>query len=128
VSGTVTFSGCTLSGQAVAVDCGYTLTGTTQPVTGLTSGNADVTCGVFLAGTKLCHIGGAVPGHYANPVGATAGKLTVTTSSTLTTSNGPVGSCPLGNGDKAHLTQLIFNVSGGSGGTGTQGPIITRTA
>jgi hypothetical protein len=127
VSGTVTFSGCLLSGQNVGGDCGYTLTGTSQSGS-VTSGTVDATCGVFLANIKICHIAGTVSGSYTNPVSpSTAGKLATTTGGTLRTSNG-ASNCPLGNGDLAHLSPLNFSVSAGTGGTGTLGPIITRTA
>jgi hypothetical protein len=126
VSGTVTFSGCLLSGQSVGVDCGYTLTGTSQSGT-TTSGTVDATCGVYLATIKICHIAGTVSGSYVNPSGATAGKLSTVTGGTLRTSNG-ASNCPLGNGDLSHLSPLNFSVSAGTGGSGTLGPIITRTA
>jgi hypothetical protein len=117
VSGTATFNTCTLSGIATGVDCGYTLTGSSQ-TSGVTSGSVDVTCGVYQFGTKLCHIAGSTAGTYTN----STSTLTIAASSTLTTTNGPTGTCPLGNGDKGSLTHLSFKV------TSASPPVITRTA
>jgi hypothetical protein len=126
VSGTILFTGCTISGSATSVECGYTLTGTTQPTANITTGTADVTCGVYLTGTKICHIEGNVHGHYINASGTTPGVLTVTPSSNLTLTNGAAGTCPLGNGDKGSLTHLSFNVEPDA--AAPFGPILTRTA
>jgi len=120
VSGTATFSGCTLSGISTGVDCGYTLTGTSQSGS-VTSGTVDVTCGVYQFGTKLCHIGGSVSGTYTNPVSG-VGVLNLATGGNLILSNGPTGTCPLGNGDRGHLSALAFRT------TSANPPIITRTA
>jgi hypothetical protein len=128
VTGTIGFTGCTISGSATNVECSYKLTGISQPTPGITTGGADVTCGVYLIGQEICHISGSVHGHYVNPNPPTAGRLTVTAGLGLRLSNGPTGSCPLGNGDAGSLTHLAFNVTSGTGGTGTLGPIITRTA
>lgn len=124
VTGTVTWTGCTLGVSGYAVDCAYTLTASTwtagTPAT--TGGSADVTCGVYLAGAKFCHISGSVTGTYSNPVGATKGSLAIATGGSLTVVNGPAGSCPLGNGDTGHLSASTFTVTSGTGG-----PVITRT-
>jgi hypothetical protein len=123
VHGTVTFTTCVLSGISTHVDCSYTLTGAAldggNVMGSVVTGNVDVTCDVSQFGTKLCHIEGSTPGTYTN---STPGVLTVATSNTLTTTNGPVGSCPLGNGDKGHLTNLTFTT------TSANPPTITRTA
>jgi hypothetical protein len=126
VSATYIGTGCTLSNQQVTVDCGYTFTWTVW-VSGsrsITSGDADVTCSIYLAGTKICHLGGPVPTDYVNPSGTTPGSFTITTNSDLTVSKGPIGNCPLGTGDTGHFTLLTFNVVDT---TQPLGPVITRT-
>ena len=122
VSGTATFNSCVLSGITTSVACGYTLTGTAQDGTGMGSvitGSVDVTCDVTQFSTKLCHIEGSTSGTYTNNV---PGVLTIATSNTLTLTNGGAGTCPLGNGDKGHLTHLTFTT------TSANPPTITRTA
>jgi hypothetical protein len=123
VSGSVTFNQCFLAGQAAGVSCTYRLTGTTEIVTkSVTTGNADVTCGVTLAGTKLCHISGSPHAIYTSPTGATTGRLTIT-SSPLTIGNASPNVCPAGANDtNASLTELTFNVTTGGG------PVLHRTA
>jgi hypothetical protein len=122
VSGTATFDGCRLSNIVTTVDCGYTLTGATQDGAGMGStitGTVDVTCDIAQFNTKLCHIEGSLPGSYVNN---TPGVLNIgTNASGLTLTNGPAGSCPLGNGDTGHLTALTFVV------TSAGSPTITRT-
>jgi hypothetical protein len=133
VTGTVTFSPCTIIGQSSTVACNYTLTGTTfaSPVT---SGQADVTCDAKLTatGTNICHISGQTPGHYTNATASVAGKLTLTASNTLVVShsNGTT-SCsafgvPTGGTATGSLTHQSFTVTNGS--PTTLGPILTRTA
>jgi hypothetical protein len=126
VHATINFTTCLLSGQAVGVECGVTLTATSQSGS-VTSGSADATCGVYLAGIKVCHIEGSVNGTYTNPSGATAGVLQTTTGGNLRTTNAQ-SNCALGNNEPTHLSVLTFRVTNGTGGTGTLGPIITRTA
>jgi hypothetical protein len=125
IAGTVTFTGCTMSGQGVSLDCGYAFTATTQPAAGTVSGSLDTTCGVYLATVKVCHIGGTMTATYTNPSGVTPGRFTVTTNSNLTVSNGQVGTCPIGSDDKGHLTQLTFNMLDT---VAPLGPVLTRTA
>jgi hypothetical protein len=127
VSGTFAFTGCTLSGQSIGFECGYTFTGTSwvAGTPAVTSGNFDLTCGWYLSGTKVCHIEGSIPAHYTNPNGATSGKLVTTTSTNVFVTNGPVSSCLLGNGDAVHLTALTFNISDT---VQPLGPVFTRTA
>jgi hypothetical protein len=127
VSGTIAFTGCASSGTSFGLHCGFTFTGTTwAPGTpAITSGNTDLTCDYYLATSRLCHFTGPVPSTYANPNGATPGKLVMTTGTALTVTNGSVGTCPLGNGDKVHQTQLTFNVVDA---TQPLGPVFTRTA
>ena len=124
-TGTATFTGCRLAGLAAAVSCNYSLTGTAFSA-GVTSGTVDATCSVSQAGVAVCHIAGTTPGSYTNP--GTAGRLTLSASSSLRTFNPASGTCPLGNGDTASLTQQVFTVTGGTGGAGTVGPVINRTA
>jgi hypothetical protein len=125
VSGTITFSPCTLSGQNTYVHCTYTLTGTAFAA-GVTAGSAGVTCVARLTATNtaLCHIEGSTPGSYTNPSGATAGKVTINASNTLTVTNSS-SPCPLGTGSGA-LTHQTITVTGGS--PTSLGPVINRTA
>lgn len=121
VRGTVTFSPCTLAGQATTVGCNYTLTALTQAGS-VTTGVADVTCVARLTagGTGLCHISGSTGGTYTNPTATTTpGKLTLLASSSLVVSNSQVA-CPLGTGS-GNLTEQTLTVT-------HRGPILTRTA
>jgi len=122
VRGTATFTGCLLSGISTGVHCGFTLTGTTQPTTAVTTtGDVDVTCDVTQFNTKICHISGSDHFIYTNPVAGVA-TLTLTTGGNLRTSNPPTGTCPLGNGDLAHLSETTFRTT-----AGTSAPILHRT-
>ena len=119
VSGTATFSSCTLAGISTGVDCGYTFTGTSQSGS-VTSGNVDLTCGVYQFGAKICHIGGSMASSYTNPVGG-AGVLTLTTGGTLRSSNPGGFSCLWSPGDLLHMPHLRFRT------TSANPPVITRT-
>ncbi len=118
VSGTATFSGCSLGGVATGIDCGFTFTGTSQSGS-VTSGTADVTCRVYQFNSQLCHLEGTVSAVYTNgPVGvffwATGGNVVSTDTS--------LGHCPLGHGDRVHLSAWTFRT------TSANPPRITRTA
>jgi len=129
VPGTITFSPCTLAGQNTYVHCGFTLTGTAFAA-GVTTGTADVNCVARLtaSNTALCNITGTTPGAYTNPSGANKGKVTLLTSgSGLTVSHSSGTSCLLGTGT-GHLSEQTITVTNGTGGTGSGGPIINRTA
>ncbi len=119
--GTMTYSGCSLSGIATGVDCSYTLTATTQ--TGSqTTGEADMACGWYQFGSKLCNVAGSMHFAYANPVGG-VGTLTLTTGGSLITTQGAPGApCPLGNGDRTHQSVMTLRT------TSANPPAITRTA
>jgi hypothetical protein len=132
VTGTVVFGGpCKISGINSYVDCSYTLTGATfaSPVT---SGNADVTCRAgFVGSAAICHIAGSTPGHYTNPSGATAGKLKVTSSASLTvTGETSATSCSSLLGT---ATSGVGHLSAGTGAPVTGGsptalgPVLNRT-
>ena len=121
VRGTVTFSPCTLAGQATTVGCEYTLTAISQSGS-VTSGVADVTCVARLtaSGTGLCHIAGSTGGQYTNPTATTTpGKVTLFASSTLVVTNS-TANCPLGTGN-GNLTEQTITFT-------HRGPILTRTA
>jgi hypothetical protein len=132
VTGTVIFGGdCKLSGVNSFVDCNYTLTGLTfsSPVT---TGSADVTCRAgFTGAAPICHIAGSTPGSYTNATATTFGKLTLSSSASLTVTGetGPhscsalLGSLTSGIG---HLTEQTITVSNGTG-AGVRGPILNRT-
>jgi hypothetical protein len=129
VPGTITFSPCTLAGQATYVHCGFTLTGSAFSA-GITTGIADVNCVARLtaSNTALCNITGTTPGSYTNPSGTAKGKVTLSTSgSGLTVSNSSGSSCLLGTGI-GHLSEQTITITNASGGTGTLGPVINRTA
>jgi hypothetical protein len=125
VHGTVLFSGCVSGGVPSPTHCTYDLTATTQP--SFTTGVADVACAVYQFNSKVCDITGQVHGTYTNPSGATGGKLALLAPGALRTG----AACAAGIGgpnEPATLTSQTFTVTTGSGGTGTLGPIITRTA
>jgi hypothetical protein len=117
ISGTATFTGCTL-GTTATVSCKKKWTFFNS---GPLSVGVDVSCDIYQFGTKICGVAGSVSGIYTNPTGATPGKLALNTGGSLTLSNGTSGTCPLGPGEASHLSALTFNVSSGSS------PIITRT-
>lgn len=118
-TGTVSYTGCTVGGQAATVSCSITLnatstTGTASPaLSAVTSGNLNASCTVVRLGVTVCNITGtAVPGSYTNPsrVGGTDSHLDIPAVAradrVLATSNG-TASCPVGVGDAA-LTGLVY--------------------
>lgn len=117
-AGTLNFGHCTLAGQAYAIDCSFaeSLTGQTGSVS---SGSWVTSCNLYLGGAKICGITATVPVTYTNPSGSTPGSFTLS-SSTLTFSNGPVGTCPYGS--TGTLTHQTLTVTSGTGG-----PVVTRT-
>lgn len=123
VPGTLAFSPCQLAGQSTYIHCGFTLTGAAF-ASGVTTGVADVTCVSRLTATNtaLCHIEGGTVFHYINPTSATntPGKITLTTSSTLTVTHSSGTSCLLGTG-LATLTEQTFGVTSVAGS-----PILNR--
>ncbi|WP_445148328.1 hypothetical protein [Baekduia sp. Peel2402] len=129
VPGTITFSPCTLAGQSTYVHCGFTLTGASFSG-GVTSGVADVNCVARLVAgnTALCNITGTTPGSYSNPVSPAKGKVTLSTSGTgLTVTHSSGTSCLLGTGT-GHLSEQTITITNATGGTGTLGPVLNRTA
>jgi hypothetical protein len=130
IPGTLTYSPCTLAGQLTYVHCGFTLTGTTQPINAVTSGNADLNCVARLTATNtaLCNIVGQTPFTYFNAnLPAVGGYITFTSSFSLTASHSSGTSCLLGTGFVS-LTHHTLAITSGTGGSGTHGPILTRTA
>jgi hypothetical protein len=121
ISGTATFSSCILSGIATGLDCAYTFTATLQG-SGYTQGSHDLTCGVYQFGALLCRISGSRFGEYQNQGTFTSARLGFWSGATLVSQNGPIGTCPLGNGDVVSNSELWFNV------TSANAPRITRTA
>jgi hypothetical protein len=126
VTGTLTFSPCSLVGQSTTIHCNYTLTGVTHTggaLGGVTGIVADVTCDIRLTvGIGLCHISGSTPGHYVNPAAAGGtGRLTLTTSTTLVVSNFGSTNCPLGTGPGTLTHQALTTTVGAT-------PIINRDA
>ncbi len=120
VSGTATLAGCSLAGVATLTECSYTFTATSQSAS-VTSGTVDLTCGWYQFNSKLCHTGGTVSATYTNPSSG-VGVLALATGGSIVTSNGTSGTCPLGNGDRAHLSAMTFRT------TSANPPVITRTA
>lgn len=113
VSGTILFTNCLAAGSPATIECGYSLTATTftAPVS---TGNVDVTCGLYISGAKLCHIEGQTHGTYTNETAT----LTVTTTTGLAITG---ANCPAAS-PSSHLTQLDFKVSSATP------PTITRVA
>lgn len=120
-SGTAQFLGCTLSGIATTVHCTYSMTGTTW-TSGTTAGNVDATCFTSQFGVVICVTEGPIAGSYANPTGG-VGRATLTSSSTLRSTNPTSGTCALGNGDPLTLTANTPFTT-----TSASPPNITRTA
>jgi hypothetical protein len=127
IPATLTYSPCTLAGNAAYIHCNSNFTGTFQPAAGITSGNADLTCVMRLtaSNTALCHLGGTTPFHYTNPSGTTPGRFTLTPSSTLVMSNASGSSCSIFIGSftsaTTHSSHQTLALTDG-------GPVITRTA
>jgi hypothetical protein len=122
-TGTVDFGHCTMAGQTLKVDCTYAQTLSSQ-TGGISAGTIDAACGIYLANTQICGVAGALASTYTNPSGG-FGSFTVSTSA-LTLSNGPVGTCPFGTtGTLTHQTWTITSASGGP--APHTGPVITRT-
>jgi hypothetical protein len=118
VTGTATFSPCSLVGQSWRIACTYILTAQSHTggvFGGATSVNADLTCDLRLTAGDigLCHINGSTPGHYVNPsaLGGT-GRLTLTTSSTLVVSNFGSANCPFGTGTGTLTHQALTTTVG----------------
>jgi hypothetical protein len=131
VKGTVTFSPCTIIGQAAHVACSYTLTAQTWTAgsPAITGGSADVTCTASLAatGTPLCHISGSTPGHYFNPTATAPGRVTLTASNTLQVTNESGSSCsafgvPTGGTTTGSLTEFTETIT-----SIASSPFITRS-
>jgi hypothetical protein len=117
VTGAVNFNPCSLAGNPSTVICSYTLVPTVfnagSPA--VTNGTATVNCTAYVGGTPLCKITGSTPGHYINP-GAAAGKVTLTSSSSLTvthnsgtTCSALIGTTTSGTG---HLTEQTLTLQG----------------
>ncbi|WP_445148269.1 hypothetical protein [Baekduia sp. Peel2402] len=127
--GTITFAPCLMAGQPTYVHCGFTLTGASF-ASGVTSGVADVKCIAYLTANnlQLCNITGTTPASYTNPSGAAKGKFTLSTSGTgLTVSHYFGTSCLMGTGT-GHLSEQTITIQHATGGTGTGGPVLNRTA
>jgi hypothetical protein len=125
ITGTASFTGCTISGIPGRVHCSFSLTLTTAAVNHVYSGLVDAVCGLFdVSNTQVCQIEGQTAATYRNPETGLAAQLTLATSTTLRTTNGGVGfNCPLGVNEPTHLTQKVFSIVSAGGG-----PTITRTA
>ncbi|MCW2994169.1 MAG: hypothetical protein JWQ18_1664 [Conexibacter sp.] len=130
VTGTETYSGCSWGGVTTSIDCAYTDTAlfwaAGSPAT--TTGRRDITCSAIQFNSKVCHLGGTLQWIYSNPVSpATFGKLTFTPGGTVIASNGPAGTCLLGNGDPVTFSEYTETVNSAAGGpTPHLGPIFTR--
>jgi hypothetical protein len=117
VSGTVNFNPCSLAGTPSTVACSFVLTPTVfnagSPA--VTNGTAAVNCTASVGGVALCKINGNTPGHYINP-GAAAGKVTLTSSSTLTVTHNSGTTCSalLGTttSGTGHLTEQTLTLQG----------------
>jgi hypothetical protein len=115
VSGTIKTTGCRVAIGDLPWHCTYTLTGSTF-IAGVTNGNADLTCGIFLSGREACHIEGRTPANYTNGAGGSAGILALPHSSTLIITDGNGGgSCPVGSNERLTLAPVTFRVTSGTG-------------
>ena len=125
-----TYDGCRLAGITSQMHCHFTATGTPFHLSTprMTTNILHIDCVVNAQGIPVCKVEGQTSGSYANPSGATAGRFSIPASNTVRTTNPASGTCPLGNGDTASLTAQTHTVTNGTGGTGTLGPIINRTA
>ena len=128
-SGTAQFTGCRMAGISATVTCDYSGTGTSWVAgpPGVTSGAVDIRCTSIQGGTPVCITEGQVAGTYTNPTGATRGIGNLPASNTVRVTNANGGNCPLGNGDAVTLTAGVYTITTGTGGSGTAGPIVTRT-
>jgi hypothetical protein len=119
--GTDTFTSCTLAGSPATMDCGFEWTVTAlhgTPVT-TSTGTEDITCGVYISGTKLCHVEGVRSWayHEFTPMDQPKKETLLTSLVTMTGA-----SCPTpGN---THWTPLTFTTTSN---LGTRGPVIART-
>ena len=126
VTGTATFTTCTLGGTSGQISCAYTFTAASQSG-GVMSGAIHATCDFIVLGAAWCHIAGTTPASYTNPVGTTKGKLTLAHSSgTLRFFNPAGGTCLFGNNVAATLTTQTFSITAANE-PGTNGPVIART-
>lgn len=128
-TGTATFSSGPC-GSGISIDCAFTVTAYawTNVVPAVTHAIVDTTCGAYSGGTKVCQIAGTINSIATNPTAPTAGTVTSETGSGLTVTNAGGNTCPLGNGDHAHLSVMRATITNGTGGSGNLGPIVTRTA
>lgn len=127
-TGTATFTACS-GGVNLTIDCSFTATAIswTNLSPAVTHASVDTTCGAYVGGALVCRIEGRIPSAATNPIGGTPGTVTSQTGPGLTVTNG-AGSCPLGNNDPADLSVMKATITNGTGGSGSGGPIITRTA
>ncbi len=128
-TGTATFAS-SVCGSNVGVDCAFTVTANnwTALAPAVTHAVVDTTCSVYSFGTKVCHIAGTINSIATNPTNPTAGTVTSQTGGNLITTNAPTGTCPLGNGDRTHLSVMRATITNGTGGSGNLGPNLIRTA
>jgi hypothetical protein len=95
----------------------------------VTSGHYDTTCRITIVGLTICVLEGTQTGTYVNPISPlTAGRLTLQTSTTIRTTNGSSGTCPLGANHSVHQTEQTLTVTNATGGPSPHlGPIFART-
>jgi len=132
-SGTVTYTGCTLSGVATTSVCDFLLytAATSPPPWDLALLIGWAVCRIYQFGVEICRVEGQTTGGYNNPVNpSTFGKITISSSTALRTTNGSGATCPLGAGEPLALTAQTWTISSAGGGATTPhlGPRITRTA
>ncbi|HET6505456.1 MAG TPA: hypothetical protein VFG42_01590 [Baekduia sp.] len=97
ISGTITYTPCSLIGNAAEMGCNFQWTGATwtDGAPAISSGAVDLTCVYRLAttGTPICHIAGTTPAHYYNPTATVPGRFTFTASTTLVATSASGTSC-----------------------------------
>lgn len=115
---------------SVNIDCSFTVTAYawTNVTPAITHAIVDTRCGAYTGGVEVCRIVGTINSTATNPNGGTPGTVTSSTGPGLIVTNATTGNCPLGNGEPADLTVLKATITNGTGGSGSGGPIITRTA
>jgi hypothetical protein len=128
MTGTLTFSPCSLAGQNTFIHCNYTLTGLVfsgAALGGVTGGIVDMTCDERISASPqpgLCHISGSTPVQYTNPtVAGGTGRLTFLQSSTLIVSNFGTTNCPWGTGNMTWTEHALTT-------TAANTPILVRHA
>ena len=133
---TTTYTGCFFSVlyPGTIWECTRSFTAVTATAA-VVDGVAHTTCDILVTtgtGTNrvpVCHVSGSVVATYANPVApSTPGRFTLP-SSTLQTSDGPAGTCPIGSPEPVTMGHQALSITAATGGPVPHlGPNLVRTA